>query len=210
MNNKVMAIAVAFMLLLASCAPQATPTVSPVDVQHTAEAAAFTMVAQTEAAIPTNTPLPPTPTESPTAFPTETSMPSPTASGDTIVLPTPTGIPTLVQQQPTAASSDGTTVDDCNKPLTAWQGPTVRLNVVNETKPQGKVVLSLYVVTSLGECGYLTDLSKGPVGSYSAGAFVDGKKSFKVFGGFLINEGSWDIVVRNDQIVAVGGCYPHC
>jgi hypothetical protein len=126
------------------------------------------------------------------------------------VLPTPTGIPTLAQQQPTAASNEGTSADECNKPLTAWQGPTASFNIVNETKPEGKLVLSLYVVTTLGECGYLVDQSKGPIGSYSAGAFVDGKKSFKVFGGFQIIEGSWDIIVRNDKIVAVGGCYPNC
>jgi hypothetical protein len=71
-------------------------------------------------------------------------------------------------------------------------------------------VLSLYVVTPTGECGYLTDLSKGPIGTYSAGAFVNGKKNFKVFGGFTVQEGSWKIAVRNDKIVAMGSCYPKC
>jgi len=210
MNNRVLAIAVALALVLAACAPQATPTVNPLDVQNTAVAAAATMVVQTQMAIPTNTLVPPTATESPTAVATLTSIPSTISNSDSLLLPSPTGVPTLIPQQPTASSGGGTTADDCNKPLTDWDVPTIELGVVNETKPQGNIVLSLYVVTSLGECGYLTDLSQGPVGSYSAGAFVDGKKSFKVFGGFLLNEGSWDIVVRNDKIVAAGGCYPHC
>ena len=82
--------------------------------------------------------------------------------------------------------------------------------MVNETRPRGTIILSLYVVTELGECGYLTDLSRGPVGQYSAGAFVEGKKDFKVFGGFRITEGSWKITVRNDKIIALGSCYPGC
>jgi hypothetical protein len=208
MNNKVSTIAVVLLLLLSACAPKApaVPTTSPLDVQHTAEAAAFTMVAETQAAMPTNTSIPPTATESPTALPTLTSIPSPTADA---LLATPTGIPTLAPQA-TTASNSGTTVDNCNKPLTSWEVPTASFNIVNETKPQGKITLSLYVVTEFGECGYLADLSQGPVGSYSAGAFVDGKQSFKVFGGFQIREGNWDIVVRNDIITALGGCYPSC
>jgi len=208
MMNKVLTIVVVSILLLSACAPQATPTVNPLDVQHTAEAAAFTMVAQTQAAIPTNTPVPPTAMESPTLLPTLTSVASSTPVGDTVIVNTPTGIPTLIPQQPTTSSVS--TVDNCNKSLTGWDVPTANFNIVNETRPQGTIVLSLYVVTALGECGYLADLSQGPVGSYSAGAFVDGRQSFKVFGGFQINEGNWDIVIRNERIVAVGGCYPHC
>ena len=210
MNQKVLALAATLTLLLTACAPQGTPTVNPADIAQTAEAAAFTMVAQTQAAVPTNTPIPPTATESATALPTLTSLPSPISTGDTIVLPTPTGIPTLVQQQPTSTSDSGAGTENCNKTLTSWKVPTVNFNIVNETKPQGSVVLSMYVVTEFGECGYLADVTQGPVGMYSAGAFVDGKKDFKVFGGFQINQGSWDIVIRNDIITAVGGCYPRC
>lgn len=208
MKNKVISIVVVSMLLLGACAPQATPTTNPMDVQHTAEAAAFTMVAQTQAAIPTNTPVPPTAIESPTSLPTLTPITSPTSTGDPSIVSTPTGIPTLIPQQPTTDS--GTTVDNCNKALTSWDVPTANFNIVNETRPQGTIVLSLYVVTARGECGYLADLSQGPVGSYSAGAFVDGRQSFKVFGGFQIQEGNWDIVIRNDKILALGGCYPSC
>lgn len=206
MKNKVMPIAVAAILILSACAPQATPTANPLDVQRTAEAAASTMVAQTQAAIPTNTPLP---TETATPLATLTPVASLTLTSDPFAVNTPTGIPTLIAQQPTASSGD-TAVDTCNKLLTEWQGTTVNFNVVNETRPQGTIVLSLYVVTPLGECGYLADLSQGPAGTYSAGAFVDGRQSFKVFGGFTAQGGNWDIIIRNDRIIAQGGCYPNC
>jgi len=71
----------------------------------------------------------------------------------------------------------------------------------------------MYVVTELGQCGYLAisgDSFSGPVGQYSAGAFVTGKQNLKVFGGFRITQGSWKITIRNESIVALGGCYPSC
>lgn len=202
MKKHVLTLGLLLILLASACAPQAAPTMAPLDVQHTAEAAAFTMVAQTQESIPTSTAVPPTETASPTLPPTLTSLPSPT--GDP-ALSTATLLPTSAPQQ-----ASGSTTDDCNKPLTAWDGPTANFSIFNETKPQGKIVLSLHVTTPRGECGYLTDLSSGPVGAYSAGAFVDGEKDFKVFGGFVIQEGNWKIVVRNDKITAQGGCYPTC
>jgi hypothetical protein len=215
MKRTLSIVGVVMMLLVSACAPQAAPTANPVDIQHTAEAAAFTVVAQTQEAQPTNTPLPPTATLTSTSLPTLTALPALTIDPS---LPTLTGLPTIAV---TAAStslpasvpvvdSSGSTADACNKPLTAWKGPTATFTIKNETKPQGEIVLSMYVVTPLGECGYLTDVTKGPVGMYSAGAFVNGKKNFKVFGGFQIQEGSWKITVRNDKIVAMGSCYPHC
>ena len=200
MKEKVLTLSVLLTLFISACAPKAAPTMNPADVQHTAEAAAFTMVAQTEQSNPTNTPEPPTATASPTVPSTLTSIPTLTVDASLI---TATGIPTSA---PPVASTEA----NCNKALTAWQGPTANFSIVNETRPQGQIILSLYVVTELGECGYLTDLSRGPVGMYSAGAFVEGKKDFKVFGGFRITEGNWKITVRNDKIVALGSCYPGC
>jgi hypothetical protein len=201
----------AVLILMASaCAPQATPTMNSQDIQHTAEAAAFTVVAQTQAAQPTQTPLPPTATITLTPLPTLTALPDLTvdSAGATAAI---TSLPTIAvtPAAPSVATSvpvdpSGSTAEDCNKPLTSWQGPTATFTIRNETKPQGEIVLSLHVVTPLGECGYLTDLSRGPIGTYSAGAFVNGKKNFKVFGGFQIQEGSWKIIVRNDKIIAMG------
>src|SRR5215216_6790237 len=208
MKHKVLILGSILILLIGACAPQAVATANSADVQHTAEAAAFTMVAQTQQAIPTNTPIPPTEAASPTPLSTLTSIPSPTTD-PLLASPTATGsagsLPTLP-----AATSDTSDADNCNKALTAWEGPSASFSVVNETRPRGTIILSLFVRTELGECGYLTDLSRGPVGQYSAGAFVEGRQDFKVFGGFHITEGSWKITVRNDKIIALGSCYPGC
>jgi hypothetical protein len=82
-----------------------------------------------------------------------------------------------------------------------------------EYTPQSKsdkVVLSLWVRSDMQECGFLSNLSTGPVGQYSAVAYIDGKKDFKVYGGFRLTQGGWDIIIRNDTIIAKGGCYPNC
>ena len=212
MKRNALIIGVVLSLFVSACGAQATPTVNPVDIQHTAEAAAFTMVAQTQAAIPTATPLPPTEAPTQTPLPSLTPITSPTLDGQNstpagLTITPQTNIPTFTPQ----ASGSGT--DPCNQALTGWAGPSANLNIVNETRPRGTIILSLYVVTELGQCGYLYvtgDSITGPVGQYSAGAFVEGPKNLKVFGGFRITEGSWDIVVRNDNIVALGGCYPSC
>ena len=153
-------------------------------------------VANTETAIPTDTPVPPT----------ETLAPTNTAE----VLPTQTStvVPTFTAQPATA-----TNTDPCNHPLTSWTAPTASFIITNETEPQGKILLLMSVTTTTGECGWLPIYSSnftGPEGTYSAAAYVEGKKNFKVFGSFVINGGTWRIVVRNDRIVAKGSCYPDC
>lgn len=194
-------------LLLSACGSQPTQTaISPEDIQSTAVAAAFTIVAETQAAVPTNTQVPPTETLPPTVPPTDTPVPSPTLDE---LLSTPTIEPSATSQNTVSTGDD----DPCNQPLTSWQGPSASIALDYDYSPQSKddsVVVWLWVMTDLGECGYLYDLSTGPVGQYSAGAFIDGKKDFKVFGGFRITEGSWKLVIRNDSIVALGGCYPNC
>ena len=211
MKRNALIIGVVLSLFVSACGAQSTPTVNPVDIQHTAEAAAFTMVAQTQAAIPTATPLPPTEAPTLTPLPSLTPITSPTLDA---LNSTPVGLTVTPQTNiPTFTPQAGSGVDPCNQALTAWDGPSANLNIVNETRPQGTIILSLYVVTELGQCGYLYvtgDSVTGPVGQYSAGAFVEGPKNLKVFGGFRITQGSWDIVVRNDNIVALGGCYPSC
>src|SRR5215213_9276453 len=79
MKRNILIIGVVFILLASACAPQGTPTADPVDVQHTAEAAALTMVAETQAAVPTSTPIPPTETAAPTLPPSSTPLPLPTS-----------------------------------------------------------------------------------------------------------------------------------
>jgi hypothetical protein len=212
MNRTILLIGVVFILLASACAPQGTPTANPVDIQHTAEAAALTMVAETQAAVPTATPVPPTDTPSPTLPPSSTPLPLPTSGTPGSI---PTGAPTFTQTAPQAqpTSSSGGGENNCNQPLTAWQGRTANFSIANQTKPEGTIVLSMYVVTELGQCGYLIitgDSFSGPVGQYSASAFITGKQNFKAFGSFRITEGNWAIVVKNDSIEARGGCFPNC
>ena len=123
--------------LLSACGPEPEPTMSAADVQGTAIAMAWTMVAETQAAIPTATPIPPTETPLPTPLPTNTIAP--------LVLPTQ---PLIVQ--PTATSGK----DECDQFLsTEAAGPTAPIRIVNETKAPMNV--SLYLAkTPFGECGY--------------------------------------------------------
>lgn len=216
MKRNVLLIGAVFILLASACAPQATPTINPADVQQTAQAAAFTMVAETQQSLPTAT-VPPTATE--TLPPTQTPLPLATLSTEgTQETPAagavvPTGLPTLTTAPQQSSSNPSTNQADCNQPLTSWQGPTANFSILNQTKPQGTIVLSMYVVTEFNQCGYLAitgDSFTGPIGQYSAAAFITGKQNFKAFGGFRITPGNWSIVVRNDSILAKGGCAPNC
>jgi hypothetical protein len=224
MKRNVLIIGVVLILLASACAPKATPTANPVDIQNTAQAAAFTMVAETQQAMPTATSMPPTEAPSPTAaVPTNTVPPlpglgTPQGTPTTITQPgvaLPTALPAFTQQvqAPQPASGSVSTETICNQPLPAWQGPTANFTIVNQTKPEGTIILSMYVISKFGQCGYLVvagNSFSGPIGDYSAGAFITGKQNMKAFGAFRITEGNWKIVVRNDSITAQGGCSPNC
>ena len=220
MKRNVLILGVLLALFAGACAPQAAPTANRADVQHTAEAAAFTMVAETQGALPSSTPIPPTVTANPTLAVTNTPPPLPTLNipGTQVTQVTqavspPTGLPTFTAQPPSSNSGSNNNQDICNQPLTSWQGPTANFSIANQTKPQGSIVLSMYVVTEFNQCGYLVitgDSFTGPIGQYTAGAFITGKQNFKAFGGFRITGGNWKIVVKNDSIEARGGCYPDC
>lgn len=214
MKRNALAISVVLLLLVSACAPKGTPTMSSADIQGTAQAAALTIVVLTSQAIPTNTPVLPTPTASPIPLPTDTPPPLPalpTQGSLATGVALPTALPTFTP--PAASGSGNSNQDPCNQPLTAWQGPSASFSVSNQTRPQGTIILSMYVVTDLGQCGYLVisgDSFTGPIGQYSAGAFITGKQNMKAFGSFRISEGNWKIVVKNDGISAAGGCYPNC
>lgn len=129
-------------LIISACGAQETPTANPIDIQSTMAAAAFTMVAETQAAIPTATPIPPTATLTNTPPPTNTVLPV-DASGATF---TPL---------PNSNSSSG---DPCiNQPLpVTLQGETVKIRINNSTK--AKLALSVYLnqTTPQVVCGYRT------------------------------------------------------
>jgi hypothetical protein len=139
--KKLLIITLASVLFLSACGPEPEPTMSVEDIQGTAVAAAFTMIAETQAAIPTATSIPPTNTPLPTPLPTNTLPP--------LDLPTPTQL--AVVQPTNTTSSSG---DDCDKFLSGdAAGPTAPIKLINETKAPMNV--SLYLEkTPFGECGY--------------------------------------------------------
>jgi hypothetical protein len=176
---------------------------NPADVQGTAMAAAMTMISETQAAIPTATLIPPTEIPSATPIPTNTIAPlglvTPTSQAFGVL---PTGqavLPTYTSVPSSSASSD-----PCNQPLTKWEGESVKISVANNTKPQGTIILSYWVNTGFGECGYVPANSNSfyaPMGAFSAGAFVDSNKDYKVFGGGVINRpGNYTLQITNDSI----------
>ena len=132
-------------LIMSACGArgaQATPTVNAVDLQSTIAAVAFTVVAETQAAIPTATPLPPTETPTNTPAPTMTFPPLP-SSGVTLT-PIPNG-----------NSAAG---DPCiNKVMPAsLQGKTIKIRINNTTKAALAISVYLNQTTSQSQCGYRT------------------------------------------------------
>ena len=127
-------------LILSACGAQATPTPNPVDLQGTISAAAFTVIAETFAAIPTATPPPPTATSTDTPLPTLTLLASP-----------PSGI--TFTPAPSGNSGSG---DPCiykTMPPTL-QGEPVRMRIDNSTKATVSVSVYLNQASPQGQCGY--------------------------------------------------------
>ncbi len=194
-------------LIASACAPQAAPTMSAADVQSTAVAAAFTMVAQTQAAIPTATPLP---SHRGTDF-------------DSLPTNTPVALPTLEVTATTAAlsaptSSGGSgaaTVDPCaNRVLSGSpQGKPTTIRIANTTKYEVTVSLYLNETASHGECGYrsyvlkknsdvtITDLVQGcySLWAWSSSSGVNGGG-----GGCINNPDKWTFEIKENTIKFVG------
>jgi hypothetical protein len=194
MKNMLLVTFAVLALAVSACAP-AEPTVDPAQIQASAVAAASTMVALTEQAIPTPTQEPPTPLPSPSPLPS----------------PTLVELPTLpVLGQPTTAPVPTTSGDPCQGPMSPdVEGPTATVKISNSTN--GDVVLSLYLHKNLfGECGYRgfnisphgsLSVTGLPQGCYFGGAFVnDAKKQTKSFGNGCINSEKGTVVVGPDII----------
>ena len=121
--NRIAFVAVLMALLLNACA-QATPTIDPVQVQATAVAAAGTMLALTQAAVPTATEVPPSPLPSPSPQPSLTPLVLPTLDA---------GAP------PAVATSGGTTANTSGDPCKGLMssnpaGPLTTFKISNATK----------------------------------------------------------------------------
>ena len=121
---------------------EATPTLNAVDIQSSAAAVAFTMVAETQAAIPTATPPAPTASFTDTPAPTVTFPPLP--SLEATFTPVPTG--------------DSGGEDPCiHKVLPATlQGETIKIRIDNSTEAALTVSVNLQQATPQSECGYRT------------------------------------------------------
>ncbi len=164
MLKRTLPILLALAVLLTACGAPAAPTMAPADVQNTAVAAAWTMVAATNIANPSATPLPPTEVPSPTALPTFTAE--------------PLLIPTLeVPSTPTTAASTG----NCSGPINMGEaGPMKRVRIENNIKDKITVSLNLYAPNLFSQCGVLavTVAKNGsviveiPSGSWYAGAYT--------------------------------------
>jgi hypothetical protein len=147
MKLRILPVVTLALVLNAACA-QATPTVDPAQIQASAVAAANTMVAMTQAAIPTPTEVPPTPVPSPTPLPS----------------PTLEALPTLpFDAPPTTAPS--TTGDDCNHLFDVGSTGNARAKVliVNQTKGSITITLGISTKNAFGQCGYLSwsNIAKG-------------------------------------------------
>ena len=183
-----------------------------VDIQHTAEAAAFTMVAQTQAAIPTNTPIPPTETPTQTPLLTDTPIPLPTSA--TLATVSPVGAAPTTAPVSTTAGDSG--ADPClTRVLSDPPGKETTIRVVNTTKLAVLVSMYLNETASKGACGYrsfnlaknndivFTDLVQG---CYSLWAWSENAKGkfFSSGGGCINNSDKWTFEIRESNIKFVG------
>lgn len=200
--------AVVIALLISACGTPAAPTMQAIDVQNTAAAAAFTMVAQTQAAIPTDTPLPPTEAPTQTPLPTDTPLPLPTSAtlATSAVLPSPT----------TASVSSNSGGDPCaTRVLSAPEGKSTVIKILNTTKLGVTVSIYLNETASKGACGYraytigkndsvvITDLVQG---CYNLWAWSDNAKGKFTSSGYgcINNPDKWTFEIRESNIKFVG------
>jgi hypothetical protein len=197
---KTFAIAVLLITLISGCGGQpAVPTISAEEVQSTAISAASTMVAQTQAAVPTATLPPPTATFTFTPVFTETPITSPTP---------------IISSTPAPPTTDPN-VDPCsNRVLAPTRGRETRIRIVNKTSQPVQVSLYLNETASHGECGYrgfnlarnndivYEDLVQG---CYDIWAWSTGNDPFQTYGaGCINNTDKWTFEITEQVIKFVG------
>jgi hypothetical protein len=185
-------------LITSACGQQAEPTIAAADVQNTAVAGAFTMVAQTQASIPTATPLPPTETPTQTPLPTDTPLALPTSAT------------TLA---PALAATTTPGGDPCLTRILSWspKGRPTKIRIVNTTKTNITISIYLNETPDHFECGYrvynigprndilISDLVQG---CYNVLAYNnDPKIVVNAYGsGCINNPDKWTIEVYQDRI----------
>ncbi len=205
MKNRLVAAAVS-MLLLSACGTQAAPAAGPAEIQASAVAAANTMVAMTQAAVPTNPPA---------AVPTATVLPSPTAA-PLPTLETPAQLPTVAASTTAPQGNQG----NCVHALEVGKaGPTHRTLIMNQSGATVNVSLTMYKPNAFGECGAVSYANLGsnanlmanlPAGDWYAYAWATDKgKSFTVSGSFFVQPAQFDkleLCVRNNTIKYTPQC----
>jgi len=190
-------------VLATACAGQpAEPTLSPEEVQGTAISSALTIVAQTQLAIPTATPLPPTETPSPTPLPTFTAPPT----IELVVFPTAT----------TAPSSGGGT---CSGLLNIGEaGPQSNVRFENTSSGTAALSLFMYSPNAFAQCGNMPSnpyiLLPGaklvvslPKGEYYAYAWVTHKNGNQsaAEGYFIVKVADnhlFPVLIKDDSIIS--------
>jgi hypothetical protein len=194
-------------MMISACGAQPVPTTNPADVQLTAVAAAFTIVAETQAAIPTDTPLPPTETASPTSLPTNTAVSLPTLGG-----------PTLGATFTPAAASGAATPYYCDTRVLSWspKGRSTVIRIANSTRAPVTVSLYLNETQDHNECGYrsyniskqndvvISDLVQG---CYNLWAWsTDPQNSFQVASGTscINNPDKWTFEITESNLKFLG------
>lgn len=127
-------------LIISACGGQITPTVVPVDLQGTAVASALTLLAETQAALPTATPPSPTATLTNTPAFTPTIPPLPTLGATFTPIPGGTSGP----------------VDPCiSTRLPAdLAGQAIKIRIDNPTKATINLTVYLQSGNPQGICGY--------------------------------------------------------
>ena len=199
--NRLKIVTTIIAILITACAPQATPTINPVDVQNTAIAGAFTLVAQTQAAIPTATPLPPTETPTQTPLPTNTSLATVTLA---------TSVTTSVAVAVSTSTAGG---DPCLTRVLSWspKGRPANIHIINTTRAAITVSLYLNETADHFECGYrayeigsrsdlvITDMVQG---CYTLWAFNNDQRTpVNAYGsGCINNPDKWTIEISQDMV----------
>jgi len=189
------------MLIISACGGEpAAPTMNAVDVQNTAVAAALTMIAETQAAIPTDTPLPPTEAPTQTPLPTDTAIPLPTLN-----------VTLAATTAPTSSNAGG---DPCaTRVLSPDKGRETVIRVVNTTKVTVTVSMYLNETAAHGECGYRSfQLSKNSdivfddlvQGCYDLWAFSSSSDVNARGGGCINNPDKWTFEIREGVIKFTG------
>jgi len=191
--KKIILILAALSFLLSACggtpAADAPPELSAEDVQATAVAMAWTMAAETIAAMPTATPVPPT--ETPTPIPPTATM----TLVPTLALPTITNTPDK---------------DICDQFLGSWAGTTSTLRIVNTTKSTANISLYLAPNNAHNQCGYIyvPSLAKNmdavltvPYGTFYMYAWLVGDNKSVSGGGYGIgNSDKHTLEIRDNFI----------